>query len=55
MLLLALLCLPEIEVHSTILNTAANIVEISHQTDLAGNKDATVADEMEKILSNNEN
>ena len=51
---LALLCLPDIEVHSTIPNTATNIVEISHQTDLAGNEDATVVDEMENILSNNE-
>ena len=35
-------------------NTATNNVEISRQTDLAGNEDATVVDEMENILSNNE-
>nr|CAH0103797.1 unnamed protein product [Daphnia galeata] len=46
-------CLPEIEVHS-IPNIAANVVVISEQTDLAENEDATVAEELEIIASNNE-
>ena len=46
-------CLPEIEVHS-IPNIAANVVVISEQTDSAENEDATVAEEMEIIASNNE-